>query len=271
MASRRSKEEVLRIARSVPKYIRGELDDEYGLAEAFWSGFINKLLEQIHDAAVIKSAGLGDELGVSWKALSLETKAYSKPSVRAQLFLPGRRSPKQGAKTTSLRPTLTAAENQVWKTIYARSLKRTTANFLKNKNVQNLLRNDQRKFLASMNRFNAAAQRGAAKKAWNTIKSRLGAKTLLELAGSVEVPILSESGDLIESFMPTGTTPYRPGPNQAVRYMRGKAKVASTLPYAKKQMKARPFWPSDNRMNLWKGRAIAAGRASLTQKLKQIL
>lgn len=236
----RPRHEVKAILRSIPGAIKGTGPDIYGLGEHYRSALIYSLLTSVYEAYLLKSLGGTDSLGNSWPELTPETKAYHKPSLRKGIPLPGNKR----------RPTLTPAQDQIWKHTFITELTRLrkgikndtkreprrahdrhrlgypvgepkgnsirrTLSFLSRKGraVMALFSrpvNDYNAFLSSVGVQEAEARHLAAQRAWTVLKD-MGATTLLELLGDVNSRILFETGRLQESYNPgTFRIPYTP-------------------------------------------------------------
>lgn len=258
--SRRPREEVLGIINSLPAYVRGP-DDPHKIGAAFWAGFANSLFESIHDAAVIKSHGLRDELGQEWEPISNHTKAYKRKDIRNRLRLPN---------INPRRPSLTEAQDKAWRYIYAKMMSKLRRQAAQGAApLLSLLQRRERKEAASLAAIDNSLKNHAAGAAWNYVKKRLGAQTILQLVQRLDARIGHDTGALLESLAPTDTNPYRPGPNQTFEVRNGKMTFGSKIPYFHRFHKHRKLWPED--ISLWHDRATSAGVRSMMARLQEVL
>lgn len=220
------------------------------------------LYESIYEAFLVKSFGMADDLGYKWPELKDRTKAYHKPSLRRQLYLPN---------VSKHRPTLTEAQNNSWKRVYTNVLRRLNAKTPGNlPPLLQLVRKRTReaeRVLASVNALNKAE---AAKIAWNRVKNELGATTLLELTKSLDARINYETGRLAASLEPTSpTAPYQPGPEQKYERQGPRILIGSLVPYAKYYRYGRRLWAED--ITPWKNKAYKAGQKAVANHLLELL
>lgn len=169
------------------------------------------LVRIIHREFLVKSAGRVDRYGGSWEGIKPETKAYSKPSLRKGLDLPG---PKY-------RPTLSPEQDMVWREMFKEVLNWVDYNYLVSRGGEVRTATKDEKIQAG-------------KHAWVAAKDA-GAVTLLELLGSKQVPILIETGRLERSLRP-GTRigkVYTPPNKDQIPIQRGFAYgITLKVPYA---------------------------------------
>lgn len=175
------------------------------------------LLGRIRKAFITKSQGGVDEAGDSWKPLSPKTIAY-------------RRMKKKRTRTEKKRDTypsqaLTKRQQERWWELYYEGVKK-------------------------LNKDKASA----AKRAWAIIKSE-GAITLLDKYGNAQVPILIDTGALLESLSP-GTS----SPDQVFRIDQGSVTIGTTRQGAmahhrgvpRRNLPQRRLWPDpDNWPESW--------------------
>jgi hypothetical protein len=251
--TKKSRKEVLEIIGYLSKVASGQ-PDPYGLSEALYDAIVNSVLESGYNAAIVKSMGGVDDMGNSWAPLKKQTVAYKKKKWRRGLGLP---------YASRLRPTLTAEQNKQWKNIF-KKMKYKALGMSVKKGLARL--RSRRQGVLVLNKSEAATEADADAKAaavaWSILKAS-GAKTLMMLANRASLPILNETGELLESMAPGSQHPaqYRiAGP--------GKLRIGSTLPQVA-AFKARPYWP-DN-MGPWMARAIEAGRDALRTRLLEVL
>jgi len=202
--------------RMLPRYITGTMPDIHGWGRRFKMFFAFHLLEKIHDAFLTKSDGGTDETGLRWKPLKRET-------IAQRPLGPGEAT-KFGIRGLgrSGRGLLTMSQNRRWKGIFYSTFKRL------------LLKVGE-----------AQAKVLAAKLAWANLKSE-GAKTKLDVLGDRKVPILQVSHRLIKSLTPGSLSDdsYSPPEEQIFESHWGSVTIGSKVPYAAKQHKTRPLWPS---------------------------
>ena len=103
------------------------------------------------------------------------------------------------------------------------------------------------------------AKGAAAKKAWNTVKSR-GAKTKIAVLGNRNVPILRVTDELYKSLLPgriAGDVTYVPRRDQVVEINPSDKKLVlgTKVDHAKFVNKARPIIPPN--AHLWIDAAVA--------------
>ena len=213
----------------LPRYINGTMPDIHSLGVVFKNAFAAEMLRQIHIAFDEKSGGGTDETGLKWKPLKRETIAQ-RPIQPGEWKKHGILGLGRGG-----RGLLTAAQNKLWKGIFYSTWKRLALKI-----------------------GDEAAKREAAKLAWAILKSQ-GAKTRLETLGDRKVPILVVSGRLSDSLEPGSVegTAYLPPPEQLFERHWGSVTMGTKVPYAAKQHKTRPLWPSGAAMMRagWFGRA----------------
>lgn len=219
------------------KIIAGRSPDRLGLAETFWSAVIFSLSTSIYQAYLKKSSHQADDLGNTWQDHTPQTKAYSLPSLRTGLSLPG----------PLTRPTLTEHQDKLWRYIYASKLAY---------------------FRTQMDE--AEASQLAAKMAWSTVK-RHGAQTLLELTKHLQAPLLNKTGALLASLTPgiySGGI-YHPPEHQIYRRTPSELTYGTDIPYAARVAEKRPLWPVD--IQPWIDRAVEFGLQAVLHHVTTVL
>lgn len=227
-------QEINHLVRYTAKCIRGTVPDHYRVGERFWSAVAHSLFESIFSAFIIKSNHGKDELGISWKDLKPETKAYSRSDARSSLTLYDNRA----VNTPSLRvrPTLPPAINKAW----------------------------GGRWLGILMKYNMETEAGkqiAAGSTWEYFKAK-GYPTLIGLTKNMKLPILRKTGALQRSLFPAPTKGgiYIPlDPNQICDIGRGTLTVGTRIPYAEAVAEKRPLWKK-RASKLWIDRALDAGR-----------
>lgn len=259
--TQKSVAEIRAIVDTLPVGIGGG-PDPYGLGDAFWAGVANSLYDDIHNAFILKSYGLNDDLGNGWDSLSLETKAYDRPDLRRQMNLPnkGKKNPKTGKP---YRPTLSAEADKAWRMAFMRKL------FALNAKAPDIIAYSLQDAHAQLLARSRDMTKKAAQSAWDVLKNRYGATTLKALAASLDAPINFRTGALLDSLKPTNTSPYRPAPNQLFKVDSGGLTLGSTLEYASEVHKKRPLWP-DN-YGPWIAKANRYGRNAVNARLAEVL
>lgn len=246
---RGSRDELLRVIRQIPKAMAKPSGDMHprlrNVIKAAKLATGREMWVQIHKAYKVKSKGGTDSLGIKWKDLSPATKAAREPTTALKRKMAS--NIRRGGSTS--RPTLSPAQDRVWRGIFVSTLKRLVLN--------TPLRE---------------AKAIAARRAWAILKSR-GARTKLSIMGNRKVPILVESGKLL------GAT--KPGRLQWTVYNRPLGQIldirgdtirigidSEEIPYAAKQNKTRPIIPGVNKIRPWVRKAIAKGRDTLAEGLE---
>lgn len=185
-----------------------------------------ELLRLISDAYENKSRGRADNLGNMWEPLAPSTIARKLRDRGIGGF-----SSREGH-----RPSLSDREDKQWRAIYSRELARLAA-------IVGL----------------ADAKPMAAKLAWNIMK-RKGARTSADLVKSNAhlVPILVETGRLLDSFQPGTVTSsgYIPSNADQLYEVRGNTyTIGSKVPYHADVAKVRPVIPANH--SAWVNEAIS--------------
>lgn len=235
--TRYTKAEVQAIMRQGTNAIWGRAPDTYGFARVFWGAIAYSLFSSIHEAFLAKSNHGRDDLGFSWVDLTRKYKAYGRMDARRGIPLPG---PKY-------RPTLKRNQNKRWKSIFARIW------IKKGKDRQ--------------------AAQIAAGAAWNYVKDKMGAITLIGETADRKVPLLQKTKRLINSLEPApllGDGRYAPiNHDQIWRVQAGELTLGTRVPYAEFVDLKRPLWPRD--ISVWLDRAMSEGRDALIDRLIEIL
>lgn len=236
--------EVTKLVRDLPRILAGTLPDSYGLRRAFQGAIAFYLFTKIHEAFLIKSAGGTDELGDSWEDISPYTKAYKR---KAGNDLPSNLQRRLKNKQTL--GLLTPSQHRLWKMIFS-------------KVYHHLLK-----------RFGeATALKIAGGTAWNRLKEA-GALTKIQALGNRKVPILQDTLALVHSLSPGKYSPesgYKKGDRKQIYLTLPKKVVIGTkISYANAVSKKRPIWPND--IDKWIDEAIAFARDILQERLQQIL
>jgi hypothetical protein len=244
----------------LPRVARGERDP-YGFSDALYAAIANSLLESGYNAAIVKSLGGTDDVGESWSRLKANTIAHkSKKNGNRRAWREGLGLP----NANRLRPTLTAGQDKLWRKVFKRAKYKQLEMSVAAGIAQ--LRARRRGILVlneEQAKKDADADVSAAKLAWNILK-KAGAQTLLMMAEKAVVPILDDTGALLESMAPGDPMPA----NQYREVGPGDIRIGSTLPQAQ-AFRARPFWPRN--MGPWMTRAIEAGREAIRERLIEVL
>lgn len=297
----KSKGEVQAILRTIPGAIKGTGPDPYGFGEAYRAGFLHSLMTSIYESFLIKSAGGTDETGHSWPQNSPETNAYHKLSLRAGISLPGNKR----------RPTLTKEQEAYWKAVFISELTSQESNITSYTKREPRRASDRRRlgyptsppkggilsraksflsrkggairayFLGPTNEYNAfiaalsmegaEARHLAAAKAWNMVKAKMGATTLIEILGNSRSNINLETGRLLDSYDPGPfRIPFLPmNRDQQVSLIGSKLVVNSAVPY--KPRKGSPRSVVSPNPGIWIKRAKLAGKQQLIRRLEEVL
>jgi hypothetical protein len=239
----------------------GGADDRYGFAETFYSAVAYSLLDSAYVAAVRKSVHVADDLGETWEPLSPRTIAYKKPSFRKGKDLPG---PK-------LRPTLTPVQDATWRLLF---VSRKYQLLDKSIDLITTVARARQRAISTLNlkKLDRAASAEGAKLAWNTVKKRFGAETLINLAKSAvhTTPILKETGNLLESLSPGAfTVPYTGHAGVTIVANHKQINIKPTAPYAKYVFDKRTLWPKE--YTPWRLRAYAFGKQELIKQIASVL
>lgn len=305
--SNRPRHEVEAILRSIPDAIKGTGPDQYGLGIVYRSALAHSLLTSIYEGYIVKSLGGTDDCGHSWPDISPWTKAYHRPSARAGLELPGpKRRPTLDATqdrvwraifadnlTRSMKDVDTftprpsrrkpksppPSSSSQKRTEPGGFFKKFSAKFnslfgKKRKAIRSLFKSEVDSFNAFQSAISmeeADAQSNAAKLAWNYVKARLGATTLMMLLGDANLPIMDETGRLKNSYKPGPLTfPYlATNPDQDVSLGPGRVHVDSRVPYKPpRHHKRSPIPPN---IEPWVKKAKLAAKEQLVIRLREIL
>lgn len=244
LATGRSRSEVREIIRRIPGYVSGRVPDQHGIGRAYSLGFVQSMFKSIHTGFLQKSAGRTDDLGDKWADL--------KPSTIAQKLAKIRR---HGPKSRRVAKQLTPTQRRVYEQVYASTFQR--------------LKKTKGEKLAKQ-----AARKAAARAAGGVPKKLTG------LGRAGQVPILIDTSRLEASLRPgtlTATSYSTPTPDQYVSLSRTRIELGTKVPYAHfhqtgtKKMKARPLWPSIQKMRPWTGRAANEATQSVVRILRGML
>jgi hypothetical protein len=237
--TRYTKAQVAAILRNGTRAIHGAGPDTYGFAKVFYGAIAHSLFASIYAACIAKSQHGRDELGFRWVDLKPETKAYSRKDARAGVPLPG---PKY-------RPTLTPAQDKAWRGRFA-----------------GVMRHLEKKGVGSSPEISAGS-------AWNFVKERLGAMPLIDILREKKIPLLAESGDLLQSLAPAEISAdgqyRRTNYKQIFRVSKGALTVGTAVPHATAVDRVRPLWPKD--ISVWMDRAVGAGQSAILSRLSAVL
>lgn len=226
------------------------------MVETFLAHFAHSWFDSVSTAYGEKSLGLADELGNSWKPLSNRTKAYNRPDIRLGLGLSG---PKR-------RPTLTPFQDRKWRSIFSAELHRLQDSGPGRSFLQERQRAFQ--FLVEIEDERAAMSK-AASYAWNQVKLRYGAHTLMGLLKDAPARIMIRTSRLADSLTPPTlepSVPFQPRENQVFRRGPNLLVLGTSVEYAAEQHKTRPLWPSN--YGPWVKRALAAGFDGIKRELR---
>lgn len=221
------------------------------LVSVFYSAFATSWFTSVSQAYDIKSAGGEDELGVIWPDLKPATKAYSRKELRVGVPLPN---------ISPHRPTLTEAQNNAWKDIYLSQL----SAYPSIADDYTGVKQQAFSFLVQIEDERRAHSR-AASYAWAEVKSRYGAKTLLEIIGTKQAEILKDTLRLRKSYEPSGGAPYNPSPDQVFQPRLGGLALGSKMPYSKAVTRRRPVMPRGP--NKWARKALLDGLNAIRQNM----
>lgn len=209
-----SRAQLMERLRQLPKLLSGRTIASSDVASQVLGALGLQALSLIKEAYIVKARGGTDEAGISWAPLSPKYVAYSRrhPGLarkRAAAAKAGR----------ARRPLLTAAQDKLWRQIFARSLRR----------FQRAGRGD--------------AKGAAAAIAWATLK-RAGGKTILAEYGNRPHEIGRDTGRLFNSLSP-GSAPAAANEDQIFRTDPGAVTVGTNIAYAAPFHKRRPLWPDE--------------------------
>lgn len=226
--------------RELPGMLAGRVSDPSGAVDAMMTAVGVEALSIIREAYIEKARGGTDEAGLSWQKLSPRTIAYGRRH-GATLARKRKAAAKAGRPG---RPLLTAAQDRLWKGVFASTARRLTLAGEKNANA------------------NAAAL------AWRLVKAA-GGKTILSEYGGTKVEILRDTGRLLASLSP-GT------PDNILRVGPGEVSVGTNVVYARThhegrgKVPARPLWPElDSWPQAWWDRleeVVADGVAGMVRR-----
>ena len=201
---------------NLPKRLASKTPNEVN--RAFGNQFAYAFFKRIEKNFVAKSDGGRDEFGSKWKPL--------KPATIAQRPLTREEIKRNRIAELRQRGLLTPAQDKLWRGIFASLMK---------------------KYILQMD-MNKAKVR-AAKVAWTILKNR-GALTKLQLYGSRRVKILRVSDRLFESVSAgtlSGNRYYKPK-EQIAKIEGNQFTFGSIVPYANRQNKMRPIFPTQRNM-----------------------
>lgn len=231
--TRASRDDIRRIAATLPAIMSGRATDDHGIAHGFKMLNAYVFLGFVKTAFDVKGQGGTDEAGIKWAPLSKEYLAYgrrfqkgeqAKLKQAAGLGKGNNRSP--GGKGGLL----TAAQEKLWWQVYKRNLA----------------------WLAARELLPIAKGKAAAI-AWTEVK-KAGGKTKLDVYGSRQVQIGKDVGTLYNSLSPgelvqNGTTAsLLPAPNQIIEDRPGELIIGTNVPYAAAFHKRRPLWPEPDQI-----------------------
>lgn len=218
--------------RSLPQLLAGKVSDPTNAVQGLLGAVGLQALALVKEAYITKARGGTDEAGISWQPLKPKTVAY------------GRRHAGLRRKGNGKRPLLTAAQDKLWRGVFARAYRRLNAKGDKD------------------------AAGNAAALAWAVVK-RQGGKTILGEYGGTKVEIGRDTGRLLNSLSP-GTAPMPTSGDQVLRVETGSVAVGTRVPYAEAFHRKRPLWPDESRIPdaWWQriGQTIAEGIGNLLRR-----
>ena len=179
----------------------------------FFSYFAAEIFNKWYQASQVKSDGMPDEFGNTWKPITEHTKIYrTLSSAEKRRF---------GVTKKLKRGLLTEEEDKVWKRVFA-------------SNYHHL----------SYWVGQKEAKSRAAKIAWTVVKE-MGARTKKSAFRGRDARILYATGRLIESLRPsrTGSGYYRPNSDQIAEFNGTKIVIGTKVKYARLVSKVRPLMP----------------------------
>lgn len=223
------------------------------LVAAFYSAFAKSWFTSVSTAFDIKSAGGMDDLGVQWEDIKPNTKAYHRPDLRSQIFLP---------EISPHRPTLNQQQDAVWRHTFLSQLNNYPTI------ESEYLAGQQRAFafLVQVEDEQRAESRAAAI-AWNEVKERYGAQTLLMLLGRKSAPLLKQTERLRKSFEPGDGIPYAPSPEQVFSPVIGGLRLGSKVPYSRAVSRKRAIQPRG--ASRWARKALLDGLIAVRQYMAE--
>lgn len=209
----------------LPAVAAGRVEGPGDMARSLWRAVGIEALSVIRESFVAKARGGADEAGITWKPLSAKYVAYQRrhPGLnrkRAYAAKAGRAS----------RPLLSAAQDRLWRAVYARELARLRA------------------------KGSSDPSGSAAALAWALVK-RAGGKTILGQYGNAPVEIGRDTGRLLASLSPGH-------PDSILTAERGVVTVGTNVTYAKHFHAKRPLWP-ERLPQAWQDRLAATFRDGL--------
>lgn len=270
ITTRKSKAQVQKLLRSIPKGLAGKNPVRY--PGRFWAAFASSFFQSVYDGYLVKSIGGTDETGATWVPLS----------ARRQLERYNKVTGGRATGVSKLRPTLTAAQDKIWRRVFMRIIERETRTLRgASKERQStigkrLLKITAKKRAAATAYGNAIGLASpqvkamAAQIAWTHLKNTFGAETLIQALATAEMPLMIDTGRLIQAWEPTKSHGgyYRPRKNQIYRRTANGVTLGVSVPYAKLvhgggrnaegyRVPARPPWGEDR--SVWLVRAVGAG------------
>jgi hypothetical protein len=246
----------------------GGAGDPYGINSGIQLRMGSVLLSKIQQDFTVKAQGGTGEDGITWPDLKPETKAYGRRHTQTEYkqlmgdvkFYRGKENKqgvskqlgarvwdRSGRKITSTapasRPTLTKAQDEIWRRVYAQTMGMLMAKF---------------------GTPNHAAAAGAA---WNAAKAA-GAKTKLGTWGQEKVDILIDKGLLFRSFSPGM-------PGNINRAEPGRVVVGTREKpwhhFGGAKLPERNFWPRDGQIPAkWWESIILEGRRGIAEAAVRI-
>jgi hypothetical protein len=231
---RGSKQAAREVVRTFVGMLTGKQPDQGSLAAGVFRVIGFAALGSIQRDFLTKARGGTGEDGVKWKPLKPETIAYSRrygPGEMSRLKKQAGLGRGHNRGIGGNRGVLTKAQETRWWALYRQSLAWCIPRF----------------------GFNQEAKAAAASVAWAQLK-REGAKTMLEVYGNRQVEILRDTSVLFNSLSPGtlvgGEVPsayVKPnvegGAEQVFKEIENGVIVGTTVAYAAKQNKTRPFIP----------------------------
>lgn len=250
--TKRTRAEVTDILTHLRQINRGT-SDKYRFRDVFYETVAYSMFDSAYIAYVQKSSGGSDDLGNSWAPLKPATIAYSKPNWRAQLALP---------YGSPIRPTLTQAQDKIWRTIFVHRRYATLGVSIDVGLAAYRARRRAVKVLNKLSQDEANASQDAARLAWNILKKKFGATTLIALAQDAVVPVMKETGTLLASIDPSSKK------DKFIIARPGELRLGSTVPHTI-AFRRRPLWPANYKP--WLDRAVAAGKEAVQKRLVEVL
>lgn len=224
---RGTREELFRRLALLPSALSGGVADARESAATVARTLGVEALACLRDDFLGKARGGGGSDGVPWKPLSPAYVAYKRRH-------PGlnQRRKYAASQGRAARPLLTAAQDQLWRSVYASRLK---------------AKDDPRT---------------AAMRAWGVVKAA-GGKTIIGTYGSAKVEIGRDTGRLLASYSPGGADSlFEPEP--------GSVRLGSNVAYARHFHAVRPIVPKALPAP-WRTRLLDALDASLPNFLRSYL